>query len=67
MEGDAEIRRKETALAALREEASRIVAAASSEGRELTQEEDSQVLALMSQARALEDEIHRRTKRRTAD
>lgn len=35
-------------LAAFRDEASRIVVAASSQGRELTEEEDSHVLALMS-------------------
>jgi hypothetical protein len=67
MEGDSEIRKREKELAALREEASRKVAAASSQERELTQEEDSQVLALMSQARALEDEIRCQTKRRVAD
>ena len=64
MQDDAEIRKRQTELTALREKASRIAAAASSQGRELTQDEDSKVLALMSRARAIEDEVHRRTKRR---
>jgi F0F1-type ATP synthase membrane subunit b/b' len=39
---DSEIRGKEAELAALRKEAAGIVATASSQGRELTKEEDTQ-------------------------
>ena len=58
MGGDAHIDDKEKQRAALLEEAASIVAAASAQGRVLNPEEDSQVLKLMSQVRALEEEIH---------
>ena len=41
----------------LRQEAARTVAAASSQGRELTKEEDAHVLALLTRMRSLEEEI----------
>ena len=66
MDEEAELRRKEAVLAALREEATGIVATASSQGRELTKEEDTHVLALLNRVRLLEEEIHRRAKHRTA-
>ena len=43
----------------LQDEAARIVAAASTQGRTLTADEDAQVLALMARVRGLEEEIHR--------
>jgi hypothetical protein len=43
----------------LLEQASRIVAAASAQGREVTKAEDSHVLALMNRVRVLEEEISR--------
>jgi hypothetical protein len=43
--------------AGLLEEAARIVATASAEGRELTEAEDSHVLRLMKRAQALEEEV----------
>jgi len=52
METDAALREKKTELTALREEAVRIVATASSEGRTPTNEEDSLVLGLLSRLRA---------------
>jgi hypothetical protein len=67
MDADAELRKKGAELISLREEAVRIVAKASSEGRALTDEEDAGVLALMKRARAIEEEIHRRAKGRPAD
>jgi hypothetical protein len=65
MDADDELRAKEAELIALRHEATRILATASSEGRTLTKEEDSHVLALMSRVRTLEEEIHRHTKSRS--
>ena len=64
MGGDAEIGDKEKQRAALLEEAARIVAWASAQGRALTADEDSRVLKLMSQVRALEEEIHRLARHR---
>ena len=58
MEKDAQIREKEQRRTALQEEAARIVAAASAQGRALTADEDSHALKLLSQVRALEEEIH---------
>jgi hypothetical protein len=55
MHDDPRIRDK----AALQDEAVRIVATASAQGRSLTATEDSYVLALMGRVRALEEEIHR--------
>ncbi|HTS07512.1 MAG TPA: hypothetical protein VMP68_18175 [Candidatus Eisenbacteria bacterium] len=63
---DSEIRGKEAELAALRKEAAGIVATASSQGRELTKEEDTHVLALLNRVRLLEEEIHRHGKHRSA-
>ena len=45
--------------AAKLDEASRIVATASAEGRELTQSEDSHVLQLMKQAQELDEALTR--------
>lgn len=59
MHDDPRIREKESKRAALQEEAARIVAAASTDGRTLTADEDAHVLALMGRVRALEEEIHR--------
>ena len=67
MEDDSEIRKKEVEVAALRDEAARIVGGASTQGRELTKEDDARVLALLSRVRSLEDEIHRLVKRHKAD
>ena len=67
MDIDLEIRKKEAEVAALRDEAARIVAAASMQGRELSRNEDASVLALLSRVHSLEDEIHRLVKRRKAD
>ena len=67
MDADAELREKGAELISLREEAARLVAKASSEGRALTNEEDASVLALMRRARAIEEEIHRRAKGRPTD
>lgn len=67
MDKDSEIRKKQTEVAALRDEAARIVGAASRQGRELTTEDDARVLALLSRVRSLEDEIHRLVKRHKAD
>ena len=67
MDIDSEIRKKEAEVAALRDEAARIVAAASMQGRELSKEEDARVLASLSRVRSLEDEIHRLVKRHKAD
>ncbi len=67
MDIDPEIRKKEAEVAALREQAARIVAAASTQGRELTKEDDARVVALLSRMRSLEDEIHRLVKRHKAD
>jgi hypothetical protein len=50
---------------ALLEEASRIVAAASAQGRPLTSAEDSHVLALMNRVLALEKEIGHLKRRNT--
>jgi hypothetical protein len=52
--------------AALLDEASRIVATASAEGRELTATEDSHVLQLMKRAQTLEEEVARLRRRRGA-
>jgi hypothetical protein len=49
---------KERERIALLEEVSRIVAAGSAQGRELTAQEDSRVLSLMVRVRALEEETH---------
>ena len=46
-------------LAPLRNEAARIVASASAEGRELTEAEDSHVLSLMKRVRILEEDVTR--------
>lgn len=62
MHDDPRIREKESERAALQDEAARIVAAASTEGRTLTAAENVHVLALMPRVRALEEEIHRLTK-----
>ena len=62
MHDDPRIREKENERAALKDEAARIVSAASTEGRTLTADEDAHVLALMARVRALEEEIHRLTK-----
>jgi hypothetical protein len=59
MHDDPRIREKERERAALQDEAARIVAAASAQGRTLTAAEDSHVLALMGRVRTLEEEIHR--------
>ena len=59
MHDDPRIRDKESERTALQDEAVRIVAAASAQGRSLTAAEDSHVLALMGRVRALEEEIHR--------
>ena len=67
MDIDSEIRKKEAEVAALRDEAARIVAAASMQGRELSKNEDASVLALLSRVRSLEEEIHRLVKRHKAD
>ena len=67
MDSNSEIRRKEAELASLRDEAARIVHAASTQGRQLTREDDARVLALLSRVRSLEDEIHRLVKRHKAD
>ena len=67
MDMDSEIRKKEAEVAALRDEAARIVAAASMQGRELSKNEDASVLGLLSRVRSLEDEIHRLVKRQKAD
>jgi hypothetical protein len=64
MENDAHIGEKQKERAALLEEASRIVAAASALGRGLTADEDSHVLTLMGRVRTLEEEIQRLAKRR---
>ncbi len=64
MGGDAQIGEKARLRTTLQEEAARIVASASAQGRALTAEEDSQVLKLMSQVRALEEEIHRLARQR---
>jgi len=66
MEDDSLLRKKEAQAAALRDEASRLVAVASAQGRGLTAEEDARVLDIMSRVRSLEDEIHRLTKHRSA-
>ena len=66
MDIDSEIRKKEAEVAALRDEAARIIGAASTQGQELTTEEDGRVLALLSRVRSLEDEIHRLVKRHKA-
>jgi hypothetical protein len=63
MDEDADNRKKEAELAALRDEAAPMLATASSQGRELTKEEDARVLMLLGQVRSLEEEIHRRVKR----
>lgn len=67
MDIDSEIRKKEAEVAALRDEAARIVPAASTQGRELTKEDDAHVLALLSRVRSLDDEIHRLVKRLKGD
>jgi hypothetical protein len=46
MDNDSEIRKKEAEVAALPDEAARIVGAASMQGRQLTTEDDARVLAL---------------------
>jgi hypothetical protein len=56
---DAQTGEKEKQRAALLEEAARIVAVASAQGRALTVDEDSHVLRLIEQARALEGKMHR--------
>lgn len=66
MDNDSEIPKKDAEVAALRDEAARIVGAASTQGRELTKEDDARVLALLTRVRSLEDEIHRLVKRRKA-
>jgi hypothetical protein len=50
-----EIRKKEAEVAALRDEAARIVGAASTQGRELTTEDDARVLALLTRTTNLTD------------
>ena len=67
MDNDSEIHKKKAEVAALRDEAARIVGAASTQGRQLTTEDDARVLALLSRVRSLEDEIHRLVKRHKAD
>lgn len=57
MGGDASLAEKEKERASLLEETGDIVAAASARGRELTADEDSQVLALITSVRVLEAEI----------
>jgi hypothetical protein len=64
MEDDAHIGEKQMEREALLDEASHIVAAASSQGRGLTVDEDSRVLGLMGRVRTLEEEIRRLTKHR---
>lgn len=66
MDNDSEVRKKEAEVAALRDEAARIVGAASTQGRELTKEDDARVLALLSRVRSLEDEIRHLVKRHKA-
>ena len=58
---------KEEERVALLEEASRIVAAASAQGRELSSAEDAQVLSLMSRVRAIEKELHHHKRRHPCD
>jgi len=57
MGGDASLAEKEKERVSLLEEAGDIVAAASARGWELTADEDSQVLALITSVRVLEAEI----------
>ena len=66
MDADTKLREKAAQLISLREEAARVAARASSEGRALSNEEDATVLAPMRRARVLEEEIHRRAKGRPA-
>ena len=61
MDGD-ELRKKGAELTSLREEASRIVAQGSSEGRALTIEEDASVLALMRDVSNAHDWKHARAR-----
>ena len=58
---------KEEERVALLEEASRIVAAASAQGRELSGAEDAQVLSLMSRVRAIEEELRHHKRRHRCD
>ena len=57
MNDDGPLSEKEKERAALSEQAAGIVRAASAERRALTADEDSQVLALMTRVRVLEEEI----------
>jgi hypothetical protein len=66
MDEDVQISEKEKQRTALQEEATRIVATASAQGRQLTADEDEHVLALMGRVRALEEEIHHLVKHRSA-
>ena len=58
MADESPIAAKERDRLALLEEASRIVAAASVQGRELSGAEDAQVLSLMGRVRTIEEELH---------
>ena len=58
---------KERERTALLEEASRIVASASAQGRELTRVEDAEVLSLISRVRAIERELHHHKRRQQQD
>jgi hypothetical protein len=58
--GTSPVAAKERERVHLLEEASAIVASASALGRKLTAAEDSRVLALMTRAHALEEEIQHR-------
>ena len=58
---------KERERLALLEEASRIVASASAQGRQLTRAEDAEVLSLMRRVRAIERELHHHKRRHRSD
>ena len=58
---------KERERTALLEEASRIVASVSAQGRELTRAEDAEVLSRMRRVRAIEKELHHHNRRHRAD
>ena len=67
MADESPIAAKEEERLALLEEASRIVAAASAQGRELSSAEDAWVLSLMSRVRAIEEELHHHKRRHRCD
>lgn len=67
MADDSRIAGKEQERLALLEEASRIVATASAQGRELSGAEDAQVLSLMNRVREIEEELHHHKRRPRGD